>query len=133
MFQVYFSTKDHYTIDWEYFEWSECDCCDYESQEFEVMSCYITNKTMTCTLSVQDFSNMKVEHGFSTQVLFQACVDLAESLGLEKIVYVHDRYNVASLQLAALLDKSSAVKVTKEFYNEAEFFWYETIDYIYTL
>ena len=128
MFQVYFSSKDYYTIDWEYFEWSECDCCDYESQEFEVMPCHITDKVMTCTLSVQDFTNMP---GFTVQALFQACVDLAQDLELEKIVYIHDRYSAASLQLAALLDKSSAVKVTKEFYNEAEFFWAETVHYIY--
>lgn len=129
MLRAYLSNKDYYTIDWEYYEWSECDCCDYESQEFEVMNCYITDKVMTCTLSVQDFTNMP---GFSTQALFQACVDLAQELGLSKIVYIHDRYNPASLQLATLLDKS-AEKVSKEFYNEKEFFWAEIIHYIYTL
>lgn len=131
MFNLYKVSADHYTIDWEFFEWIG-ESCDYESQELEVMSCHITNKTMTCTLSTQDFSNMKVERGFSVQALFQTCVDLAQELGLSKIVYIHDRYSAASLQLAAILDKS-AEKITKEYYNESEFFWYETVDYIYTL
>ena len=133
MFNSYKVSTELYTIDWEFFEWIG-DTCDYDSQEFEVMNCYIniTNKTMTCTLSVQDFSNMKVERGFSVQALFQACVDLAQDLGLSKIVYIHDRYSAASLQLAAILDKS-AEKISKEFYNEAEFFWAETTNYIYTL
>ena len=131
MFTSYRVNKDHYTIDWEFFEWIG-DSCDYNSQELEVMSCHITNKTMTCTLSVQEFTDMKIERGFSTQALFQACVNLAQELGLEKIVYIHDRYSAASCELATLLDKS-AEKISKEFYNEAEFFWYETVDYIYTL
>lgn len=127
MFTSYRINKDHYTIDWEVFEWIG-ESCDYESQELEVMSCHITNKTMTCTLSTTDFT----DRGFSAQDLFQACVDLAQLLEIKKVVYIHDRYSAASLQLASILDKS-AEKISKEFYNEAEFFWYETIDYIYTL
>jgi len=129
MFQAYLSSKVHYTIDWEYYEWGD-NGFQFIEDQWEVMFCYITNQTMTCTLSVQDFTDMKIERGFTVQALFQACVDLAESLGLEKIVYVHDRYSVASLQLAAILEKS-AEKIQKEFYNEAEFFWYEITNYIY--
>lgn len=127
MFTSYRINKDHYTIDWEVFEWIG-ESCDYESQELEVMSCHITNKTMTCTLSTTDFT----DRGFSAQDLFQACVDLAQLLEIKKVVYIHDRYSAASLQLASILDKS-AEKISKEFYNEAEFYWYETVDYIYTL
>lgn len=131
MFNLYKVSTDHYTIDWEVFDFIG-ESCDYESQELEVMDCYIniTKKTMTCTLSVQEFTDMKVERGFSTQALFQACVDLAQDLELEKIVYIHDRYSAASLQLAAILDKS-AEKISKEYYNEVEFFWYEITNYIY--
>lgn len=129
MFNSYRVSKIYYTIDWEYFEWGD-NGFEFIEDQWEVMSCHITNKTMTCTLLVQEFTDMKIERGFSTQALFQACVNLAQELGLEKIVYIHDRYSAASLQLATLLDKS-AEKISKEFYNEAEFFWYETVHYIY--
>lgn len=131
MFNTYRVSKIYYTIDWEYFEWGD-NGFEFIEDQWEVMSCHITDKTMTCTLSVQEFTDMKIERGFSKQALFQACVNLAQELGLEKIVYIHDRYSAASCELATLLE-TSAEKITKEFYNEAEFFWYETVDYIYTL